>query len=177
MPGSEPKICVGVVVGAHGVKGAVRIKPFTERPEAVAAYGPVSDEAGLRRFEVTVLGQARGVVTAQLSGVADRTVAETLIVEASAARTAVNAVSSCFTVLALNRQNIEAYTCRDMNCSRAVQYRAANRSQNVKRFVRSQTCVKCSGVWLSRSSENPFSGTFTPQIPIAQKTPRNVILY
>ena len=78
MPGSEPKICVGVVVGAHGIKGAVRIKPFTERPEAVAAYGPVSDEAGLRRFEVTVLGQARGVVTAQLSGVADRTVAEAL---------------------------------------------------------------------------------------------------
>jgi 16S rRNA processing protein RimM len=64
----EPKICVGVVVGAQGIKGAVRIKPFTARPEAVAAYGPVTDEAGARRFEVKIVGQARGVVTAQLPG-------------------------------------------------------------------------------------------------------------
>jgi 16S rRNA processing protein RimM len=74
----EPKICVGVVVGAQGIKGAVRIKPFTDRPEAVAAYGPVTDEAGARRFEVKIVGQARGVVTAQLSGVTDRNAAEAL---------------------------------------------------------------------------------------------------
>jgi 16S rRNA processing protein RimM len=74
----EPKICVGVVVGAQGIKGAVRIKPFTETPEAVAAYGPVTDEAGARRFEVKIVGQARGVVTAQLSGVMDRNAAEAL---------------------------------------------------------------------------------------------------
>ena len=78
MPGPEPKICIGVVVGAQGIKGAVRIKPFTDRPEAVAAYGPVSDEQGLRRFEVKIVGQARGVVTAQLSGVTDRSAAEAL---------------------------------------------------------------------------------------------------
>jgi 16S rRNA processing protein RimM len=74
----EPKICIGVVVGAQGIKGAVRIKPFTERPEAVAAYGPVTDEPGARRFEVKIVGQARGVVTAQLSGVTDRNAAEAL---------------------------------------------------------------------------------------------------
>jgi 16S rRNA processing protein RimM len=74
----EPKICVGVVVGAQGIKGAVRIKPFTDRPEAIAAYGPVTDEQGVRRFEVRIVGQARGVVTAQLSGVTDRNAAEAL---------------------------------------------------------------------------------------------------
>ena len=75
---SQPKICIGVVVGAQGIKGAVRIKPFTDRPEAVAAYGPVTDEQGARRFEVRIVGQARGVVTAQLSGVTDRNAAEAL---------------------------------------------------------------------------------------------------
>jgi 16S rRNA processing protein RimM len=75
---AEPKICIGVVVGAQGIKGAVRIKPFTDRPEAVAAYGPVTDEQGVRRFEVRIVGQARGVVTAQLSGVTDRNAAEAL---------------------------------------------------------------------------------------------------
>ena len=78
MGSREPKICVGVVVGAQGIKGAVRIKPFTETPEAIAAYGPVTDEQGARRFEVRIVGQARGVVTAELSGVKDRNAAEAL---------------------------------------------------------------------------------------------------
>ena len=72
MPQPKAKICIGVVVGAHGVKGAVRIKPFTAEAGAIAAYGPVSDESGARRFTVTVLGHGRGAVTAQLSGIADR---------------------------------------------------------------------------------------------------------
>jgi 16S rRNA processing protein RimM len=74
----DPKICVGVVVGAQGIKGAVRIKPFTETPEGIAAYGPVTDEQGGRRYEVRIVGQGRGVVTAQLSGIADRGAAEAL---------------------------------------------------------------------------------------------------
>ena len=39
-------LCLGVISGAHGVRGAVRIKTFTAEPEAIAAYGPVTDEAG-----------------------------------------------------------------------------------------------------------------------------------
>lgn len=78
MPGPEPRICLGMVVGAHGVKGQVRIKPFTEDARSIAAYGPVSDEAGLRRFEVRVIALVRGTAIAELSGVRDRTAAEGL---------------------------------------------------------------------------------------------------
>lgn len=78
MPQPNTKICVGMVVGAHGTKGAVRIKPFTAEPKGIAAYGPVSDEDGTRRFTVTVLGHARSVVTARLSGIAERSAAEAL---------------------------------------------------------------------------------------------------
>lgn len=46
------RVCVGAVVGAHGVKGDVRIKTFTENPLDIAAYGPLSDEAGAGRFTV-----------------------------------------------------------------------------------------------------------------------------
>ncbi|MBT6285079.1 MAG: 16S rRNA processing protein RimM, partial [Rhodospirillaceae bacterium] len=42
------------MAGAQGVRGAVRIKPFTDAPEDVAAYGPVSDEAGSRRFVIDI---------------------------------------------------------------------------------------------------------------------------
>jgi 16S rRNA processing protein RimM len=72
------KVCLGTIVGIHGVRGTVRIKSFTADPAGIAAYGAVSDESGARRFEVTVLGQARGAVLARLSGVADRDAAEAL---------------------------------------------------------------------------------------------------
>lgn len=72
------RVCVGVVVGAHGVRGSLRVKPFTEDPAAVAAYGSVEDEAGERRFRLKVTGLAKGVVTVTAHGVADRDAAEAL---------------------------------------------------------------------------------------------------
>jgi 16S rRNA processing protein RimM len=69
---------VGVIVGAHGVRGAVRVKPFTAEPASVAAYGPVEDETGSRRFELRVVGEGKGVVIATLKGVEDRNAAEAL---------------------------------------------------------------------------------------------------
>ena len=70
-------LCVGVIVGAHGVRGALRIKSFTAQPADLAAYGPVQDDRG-RRFQLTLLGEAKGVVLAKLAGVADRDAAEAL---------------------------------------------------------------------------------------------------
>jgi len=70
------RVCLGVVTAPHGVQGAVRIKSFTEEPEDVARYGPVTDETGLRRFELRLIGAGKGVVIARLSGVEDRNQAE-----------------------------------------------------------------------------------------------------
>lgn len=76
--GSDDRVCLGVIVGAHGVRGQVRIKSFTEDPADVAAYGPVSDAEGRRSFDLRVVGEAKGVVLAALSGVGDRNGAEAL---------------------------------------------------------------------------------------------------
>jgi 16S rRNA processing protein RimM len=56
----------------------VRIKSFTEEPEDVARYGPLADETGVRRFELRLIGAAKGVVVARLSGIVDRNQAEAL---------------------------------------------------------------------------------------------------
>ena len=56
----------------------MRIKPFTDIPEDVAAYGPVSDEADSRRFEIGIEAVRGGMVIAALDGVADRNAAEAL---------------------------------------------------------------------------------------------------
>jgi 16S rRNA processing protein RimM len=76
VPGTTKRLCVGVVTGAHGVRGAVRIKSFTAEPEAIARYGPLMDETGRQRFELTLLGSAKGVLIARLSGIEDRAQAE-----------------------------------------------------------------------------------------------------
>jgi 16S rRNA processing protein RimM len=78
MSAQGKRVCVGVVTGAHGVRGAVRVKSFTEDPEDVARYGPLEDESGGRRFDLRLVGNAKGVVIATLPGIDDRDRAEAL---------------------------------------------------------------------------------------------------
>jgi 16S rRNA processing protein RimM len=72
--GDKTRVCMGVVGAPHGVRGAVRIKSFTDEPDAIARYGTLEDESGERQFTVRVVGAAKGegMVIAQLSGIADR---------------------------------------------------------------------------------------------------------
>ena len=72
------RVCLGAVTGAHGVRGLVKVKPFTENPDDVAAYGPVEDEPGGRRFELAVTGRHKDGVIVRVDGVADRDAAEAL---------------------------------------------------------------------------------------------------
>ncbi len=69
---------IGVVVGVQGVRGQVRIKSYAAQPEDVAAYGPLQDKTGKRRFEVKAEGFVRGAVIARVAGVTDRDAAEAL---------------------------------------------------------------------------------------------------
>lgn len=45
-PGPERLIAVGVLRGAHGVRGEVRVKSFTADPGALFGYGPLMDATG-----------------------------------------------------------------------------------------------------------------------------------
>jgi 16S rRNA processing protein RimM len=72
------RVCVGVVAGAHGVRGALRIKSYTAEPADVARYGSLADEAGRREFKPRLIGVAKGVVLVKFAGVVDRDAAEAL---------------------------------------------------------------------------------------------------
>jgi len=73
----EQKVCLGAIASPHGVRGMVRIKPFTEEPENIGAYGPVNLADG-RRFTLTVRSMAKGMVLATLDGITTREAAEEL---------------------------------------------------------------------------------------------------
>ena len=74
----DRKVCIGAIAGPHGVHGLVRVKSYTADPEDVAAYGPVMDAAGKRRFRIELAGAARDMLLARIEGVTDRTAAEAL---------------------------------------------------------------------------------------------------
>ncbi len=72
------KVCIGAITGVRGLKGEVRIKSFTADPDDVAAYGPLTDEAGVRLFKLRITAHAKGQLIARLDGIDDRTAAEAL---------------------------------------------------------------------------------------------------
>jgi 16S rRNA processing protein RimM len=76
--GAERRVLMGRVLGAHGVKGAVRVLSYAAVPEEIARYGPLEDESGGHRFSLTVVGQARGAVLAEVEGISDRDAAAAL---------------------------------------------------------------------------------------------------
>lgn len=68
------RVLVGEIGRPHGVRGLVKLRSFTADPAAIAAYGPLTDEAGTRRFSLTLLAEG----LARIEGVADRDAAQRL---------------------------------------------------------------------------------------------------
>jgi 16S rRNA processing protein RimM len=72
------RVCIAQIGAAHGVRGEVRLKPFTEDPLAVTRYGVLESEDGERRFEIEAVRPAKDMLVARLKGVTDRNAAEAL---------------------------------------------------------------------------------------------------
>jgi 16S rRNA processing protein RimM len=72
------QICVGVIGGAFGVRGEVRLKSFCAQPEAIAAYAPLATEDGSRSFTLRITRTIPNGFAARLSGVATKEEADAL---------------------------------------------------------------------------------------------------
>jgi 16S rRNA processing protein RimM len=72
------RIRVARIGAAHGVRGEVKLWPFTEDPAAVASYGPLETEDGARTFEIESLRPAKDHLVVRIAGVGDRDAASSL---------------------------------------------------------------------------------------------------
>jgi|LNFM01.1.fsa_nt_gb 16S rRNA processing protein RimM len=72
------RVLLGRFGAAHGLKGEVLVHTFTADPHDIAAYGPLTDAAGLASYAVKVVRVSDKGVVARVAGVADRTAAEKL---------------------------------------------------------------------------------------------------
>ena len=59
-------ICVGVISGAYGVQGELRIKSFCAIPEDIERYSPLTDESGARQFALAILRPIKNGFAARL---------------------------------------------------------------------------------------------------------------
>ena len=71
------RVLLATIGTAHGVRGEVRVKTFTEDPAALGGYGPLSTEDG-QVFQIERLRPAKEVVVAKFRGINDRNAAEAL---------------------------------------------------------------------------------------------------
>lgn len=69
-------VSVGVITGAHGIRGEVKLRSFTADPQAIASY-PLQT-AGGGRIEIGTLRTQKDGFIAVLKGVTDRNAAEAL---------------------------------------------------------------------------------------------------
>jgi 16S rRNA processing protein RimM len=71
------RVCIAQIGAAHGVRGEVRLKAFTQDPLGVTRYGPLETEDG-RLIEIEAARPAKDMLVARLKGITDRDAAERL---------------------------------------------------------------------------------------------------
>lgn len=72
------RLTVGVITGPHGVRGAVKVKSFTEDPLALFAYAPLFHGRTGAELRLKRQGEAKGLSIVTIDGVRDRNAAEAL---------------------------------------------------------------------------------------------------
>lgn len=74
----DEKLCLGVITGAHGIRGAVKVKSFTQDPVELTNYGALSDTNGNQVYDLSIIGQAKGLLIVKIAGITNRNQAEDL---------------------------------------------------------------------------------------------------
>lgn len=72
------RVCVAKFGAAHGVRGEIRLWPYTEEPLAVTTYGPLETQDGTRRFEIEAARASKDHLVARIKGISTRNDAERL---------------------------------------------------------------------------------------------------
>ncbi|MFD0985950.1 ribosome maturation factor RimM [Methyloligella solikamskensis] len=75
---ADDRLLLGEIGAAHGLKGELRLRSYTENPAAIADYGKLQTEAGDRTFKIAHLREGPKGLIAKFKGVNGRNEAEAL---------------------------------------------------------------------------------------------------
>ena len=71
-------ICVGMIAGAFGVRGEVRVKSFCANPSDLETYAPLLTEEGDQSFDISLIGHIKNGFSARIVGVVSKDDADAL---------------------------------------------------------------------------------------------------
>lgn len=75
----QPRVCLGIIAGPHGVRGQVRVRSYTVVPDDIAAYGVLTNREATRSFELSLVGTGpKGQLLGRIAGIDDRDAAAAL---------------------------------------------------------------------------------------------------
>ncbi|MCL4163846.1 UNVERIFIED_CONTAM: hypothetical protein GTU68_048264, partial [Idotea baltica] len=74
---SNTKVIVGVITGANGIKGYVRVKTFTDLPEDIFTFDQLYLEGG-KEAKLKLISTKKDMLVVSLEGITDRNTAETM---------------------------------------------------------------------------------------------------
>lgn len=75
---NKRRICLGVISGAHGIGGQVRIRPYTDQPQDMVSYGPLTNKDGTFSIETESFKVVKNTLVATISGIDTRAAAAAL---------------------------------------------------------------------------------------------------
>lgn len=78
MAADDGRVLIGEIVAAHGVRGLMKVRTYTQTPEGIADYGALFDQAG-HELALQVRRPAKGGVLVAIAGIDDRNRAETMV--------------------------------------------------------------------------------------------------
>lgn len=71
-------ICIATITSAHGIKGEVKIKSFTEDPFAIEQYSPIYTNNKQETLNISITGTKGDTLIAKIDGITTRNEAENL---------------------------------------------------------------------------------------------------
>lgn len=78
MKEEDRKVCVGQFVGAHGVRGLVKLRSFTKNPDSLFAYDSLTEEKGDRVFKISKKSMVGDLFLVSVEGITDKESADQL---------------------------------------------------------------------------------------------------
>lgn len=66
------RVTLAVIVGAHGVHGAMRVKSFGDDPLALDQYGALTDASGTAQFDLTMVKPDKAGARIKIKGITTR---------------------------------------------------------------------------------------------------------
>ncbi len=75
---SKKHLAIAIITSAHGIKGMVNVKTFTEKPEHIVNYGEIFNFDKTIKFKLKIHSFKKDKLVASIEGINDRTEAEKL---------------------------------------------------------------------------------------------------